>query len=239
MKANASEKRNPVTLRSILETRLAAYSVVAGAALVVAACPAQAEVVFTPNHTSMVIGTFYVDLNHDGLFDFSIKDGFFYSSRFPSSYLNAYGLQSSNGVAVISGESAAALNSDDLVGSSHLFDKKVSMEREGGGPWKRAFNRSLGVKFLIRGEVHYGWIGFRKVDATHGVATVEFYGWAYETQPNKPIRAGDMGHGETLATNPNTQEPEEFTTLELMSAGHLGIAELRRRVDATHSAQIP
>jgi hypothetical protein len=231
MGANTKQERKPATLRYTTEARVAGYCLAAGAAMV-AAHPAQAEIVFTPNHTSMAQGTFFVDLNHDGLIDIAIKDGFFYSSRFPYAYLSAYGRQASNGVAVIVGDSAAALTDNDLVGSDHIFQKKAQMTRDLGidsGPWKYGFNRCLGVKFLIRGEVHYGWIGFRKANGLHGIITAQFYGWAYETEPNKPIRAGDMGHGEVFSGKPTPPETPEFTVLELLSSGHLGAAELRRR----------
>ena len=86
-------------------------------------------------------------------------------------------------------------------------------------------NRFLGVQFLINGQVHYGWIGFRSVKATPMLAAT-LGGCAYETESNTPIIAGDTGRGEgdsaALQAGP--------TSLELLAAGHTAIAERRRRI---------
>jgi hypothetical protein len=88
------------------------------------------------------------------------------------------------------------------------------------GPFDNVQNRFVGVKLLVNGETHFGWIGFRRVDARKTVQ-VTLAGWAYETDPNTPIVAGDMGNG-----NEPTFQP---TSLEILSAGHAGIQQRRKR----------
>jgi hypothetical protein len=57
------------------------------------------------------------------------------------------------------------------------------------GSWKNKQNRYLGLKFLISGEVHYGWA---RLSETCGWLDLEenLTGYAYETIPNQPIKAG-------------------------------------------------
>ena len=53
-------------------------------------------------------------------------------------------------------------------------------------PWAGVTNRYLGFKFLIDGQVHYGWARVSVPDIYDVVVT----GYAYETIPNKPIIEG-------------------------------------------------
>jgi len=70
-------------------------------------------------------------------------------------------------------------------------------------------NRYLGLKFMIRGKIHYGWA---RLNVTLGhntdVVTATLTGYAYETIPNKAIIAGKT-HG------------KDVITLEPASLGHL------------------
>ena len=56
------------------------------------------------------------------------------------------------------------------------------------GPWLKVNGRYLGLKFVIRGKIHYGWARL-SVDWTLGRAILT--GYAYETVPNKPIVTGE------------------------------------------------
>ena len=71
---------------------------------------------------------------------------------------------------------------------------------------------------MINGQVHYGWIGFRSTSAYQ--ATLE--GWAYETRPNTPIRTAGPEETPTLGA-------AEPTSLQLLAAGHVAVADWRRR----------
>jgi hypothetical protein len=56
----------------------------------------------------------------------------------------------------------------------------------------------LGLKFTIKGQVHYGWARLGYISANHP-AKAKLTGYAYETIPNKPIVAGKT-HGRDEAT---------------------------------------
>jgi hypothetical protein len=123
------------------------------------------------------------------------------------------------------GSGAAALKRGNLIGSGARFYAFGFMATSGGnGRFYNAFHRFLGVKFLINGEVHYGWIGFRSVT---GSLTATLGGWAYETEPNTPIIAGDTGRSQDDSAALTMREP---TSLELLAEGHVAIAERRRRI---------
>jgi hypothetical protein len=108
----------------------------------------------------------------------------------------------------------------DLVGLAGGFGS-------GYGQFANTADRYLGVRFRLHGDFYYGWIGFRKVVAggpSRGVRA-KIQGWAYETEPNKPIIAGDKGPEDS--DNVGTLEP---TSLQLLAMGHTGIADRRRRI---------
>jgi len=114
--------------------------------------------------------------------------------------MSAYGVQGGNGVVENKGFAAAGRAGQDA-GPFDPFNSFAKMgyyfvqncvnhgRREGGrGPWRNAQDRFLGVKFVIDGELHYGWVRLN-VDGSFkkGLLT----GYAYETIPNKPIEAFD------------------------------------------------
>jgi hypothetical protein len=79
------------------------------------------------------------------------------------------------------------------------------------GPWagkgKGARDRYLGLKFVINGEVHYGWARLsvtlghqRQFDDVSGTLT----GYAYETVPEKPIIAGQIAGPDVITAQPET-----------------------------------
>jgi hypothetical protein len=81
-------------------------------------------------------------------------------------------------------------------------------------------DRFLGARFLFKGETHYSWIQFRSV----GCLSAELGGWAYETVPNRPIRAGDRGQEDSA-----TLCLAEPTSLELLAVGSVAMTDWRRR----------
>ena len=68
------------------------------------------------------------------------------------------------------------------------------------GPWKQTTRGYLGLKFVIQGQVHYGWARLNVTATTasgSGGMSAGIYGaiseYAYETVPNKPILTGQQG----------------------------------------------
>ena len=234
------------------------YVLAAGATLAGAAGAAQAKVVFTPNSTTFKAGfgrpnTMQIDMNNDGTVDFTLSFQSSYTVVSCSSsarqgdgrrppdicpehwaFLAVQGNQPSDGALSAQNGLPAALGNTAKIGSSANFAAKGLLGGEysyfgrPSGNFTDTINRYAGVRFLINGEIHYGWIGFRSVS----FATAQFVGWAYETEPNKPILTGFAAVLPSAELRSPEVRPAEPTSLELLAAGHVAVADWRRRNEA-------
>jgi hypothetical protein len=227
------------------------YLLAAGATLA-GASVAQAKVVFTPSNVVLKPRSgLSIDLNNDGVVDFSLVD--FASTisvtctskrqrrmrrapdsgecREPFNFIEV-SAPDDQGEEVMSSGLAAALGAGAKIGGDDTFDQPneglgLVSGVDGGvsyGNFNNVTNRFIGVRFRVNGQTHFGWIGFRSVKGF--VATLA--GWAYETEPNKAIVAGDRGESEDLAEMKAAQP----TGLELLAMGHVAVAERQRRTAA-------
>jgi hypothetical protein len=207
--------RVPTRLSESLHKRLNAYALVASAAgvgLLALAKPAEGRIVYTPAHRKISPNSvFRLDLNHDGTDDFKFLNVNY--GRF--GYLNVLRLGSHNGVwgggQGIGSHSASALSSGMLIGPSKSRFGISSHDEMAGwdyvygsgsfsfGPWRDVTRRYLGLKLVVNGKVHYGWARLN-VKVRMGKPDNEILtGYAYETVPHKPIKAGQT-HSERGAT---------------------------------------
>jgi hypothetical protein len=213
---------------AILDHRLLLYTIAAGAAMV-GATSSSAEVLFTPSKALLhgPIAKLDIDLDHDGLADFQValKPCLSASGYQTIGCLKVYGASPSNEVVADVAHDVAALRIRGPISSGRAFLQSCYMGTAFGYHfnWCNVTNRFLGVRFLVNGEVHFGWIGFRHVDGFRGKMGAALAGWAYETQPDKSIGAGDMGSSENGATI-------QPTSLEILSAGYSGVEQRRKRV---------
>lgn len=194
----ASRNRTALHLHPKLNSKLIAYASAAsttGVALVALAPPANAEVVYTPANVS--IGSpFLLDLNHDGVAEFTLLHCRCFSASGHSLSFRAQLNVPGNGVL---GEPLAA---GVLIGQGQPFDA-VSTAYGGpilargfdylsisrfSGPFANAVNKFLGLKFVVNGQIHYGWARLSVPNIF--VLPSSVTGYAYETIPNRPIRAG-------------------------------------------------
>ena len=198
-------------LSDILNRKMAAYAIAAGAASVTIAAMAistegaQGSIVFTPAHVFLGgLGETHlnIDLNQDGINDFTLM------------MTNTQYVQTSQAFSVEGG----SFRDDPAVGNSAMpsplakgsdigalknfqsgnkilaWGRFVAHSGHSGytskGPWiKTAPDSYLGVRFLINGETHYGWVRMTVVaSSTQVQATIT--GYAYETVANQPLRAG-------------------------------------------------
>jgi hypothetical protein len=180
---------------------------------------------------------FNIDLNNDGTEDFAItaRSGtntcYPYSCGYdPFAQLTVRKLGDNKNRIVIGSvrgfARAEVLERGAEIGRGQTFGAIGEMAGFGGhgsGSWTNVSNRFVGVRFIINGQFHFGWIGFRHVNDD---ATARLAGWAYETEPNKPILAGDRGEKES------SEMRAEPTSLELLALGHTGIADRQRRIAA-------
>ncbi|HEX8815024.1 MAG TPA: hypothetical protein VF753_05945 [Terriglobales bacterium] len=192
----------------------------AGVSLAALTLPAEAKIVYTPAHENAVKGI-NLDLNHDGSADFRIclsTDTYHCSGtggvrQNPQVYWDALEvkpLNAANRVFISSkGQFAAALRSGRHIGSRGKFVNPAywmagdicSAVCTYEGPWFNADDRYLGFKFIVDREIHYGWarlnIHWLKKEAT-------LTGYAYETDPGKPIIAGETKGPDVITVQPDT-----------------------------------
>lgn len=225
-----------------VERTLDAYGLMATAAgvgLLVFVPPASAEIVYTPSTFTVTLGTRFIDVDGDGVGDFVIADQFFPpNADFPIIGRRKLDVRGQAGAAVATSHlGAAALFSGDVIGSSHPF---VDVHQEpalmvGGvsyyvgstgtccfspsGNWQNLKQRYLGLKFTINGETHYGWARFSVKLPFEVTAPIKatLLGFAYETNPNQSIIAGDTGTN----SSPNFK-PRRTGTLGTLALGAAG-----------------
>ena len=89
------------------------------------------------------------------------------------------------------------------------------------GPWINVSNRYLGVKFVIAGTTHYGWVRMTTSKTSDPVIT----GYAYETTPNVSIKDGAISGATVRAA-----EPLAPTSLGILAAGARGLSAWRHEV---------
>ena len=209
-----SEKVAKFDGKDHLNRQAGLYSLAAAAAGVSAlalAMPAQAEVVVTKAHLPVGGGVgVTLDMNHDGVADFAFS--IFTYQDFSPSFWAVFNMSAVGGGAVVASREnanyyASALMRGARIGPSARFDTNqfAVVERSFGdyvtghttfrsmiGKWGgNPQNRYLGVRFLIGGETHYGWIRLNvtstgRAFSLRGLIT----GYAYETVANKPILVG-------------------------------------------------
>jgi hypothetical protein len=220
LSSRSSKSQSP--LSGPYQRRLNSYALAATAAGVGAlalARPAEAKVVYTPAHRVMNTSNpheFYLlDLNHDGVKDFSFiayyEVGL--SSQFAFLRCNPRGTNSVSGRPF-----EAALHAGALIGPSGRFGKgHITMARVSTyplafqGPWanngKGVKDRYLGLKFAISGKIHYGWARLNvKVGKIGNIVNITalLTGYAYETIPNKAIIAGKTKGPDAITIQPGS-----------------------------------
>lgn len=180
----------------------------AGVSLLALAQPMEGKVVYTPAHEQIMNrGQVFLDLNHDGINDFSFY-GMSMSRRSISTFyfrLTASPAAAGNEIWGVESHEhsscAARVPAGKEIGARRPFQSNRvvlfnwSANPNSGTafcPWLGAGNGGtgyLGLKFEIKGKVHFGWARL-KVNTFNGQGTF-LAGYAYETVPEKPIVAGN------------------------------------------------
>ena len=218
------------------------------------AAPAKAEIVYTPTNVSTFNGTIFVDLNNDGISDIKLDDFcIFCSSSVQIKSLEVRGAKNPS-VHIIGrkngrfpqgtawaapyGFSIGPNSPKSFIGPLRTADGPTMVYAYGTtippdfyGPWQSAYDKYLGIQFGINGQTHYGWarLTVRAFTAskTHYIfIKATLTGYAYETQPNTAILAGDEGPKaqSTSADARGVNSP----SLGLLSLGAVGLDVWRR-----------
>ncbi|MGH9496720.1 MAG: hypothetical protein ACRD3B_17105 [Candidatus Sulfotelmatobacter sp.] len=252
----ASARLAPTALSKSIDRNLRVYStaaLAAGVGILALAKPAQGEVVVTKKtiiipenpQNSAPAG---IDFNHDGINDLSA--GIYYSAYplsvhsldiFPPNFTD-------NGAAVVASRNgyALALARGAKIGpSAHFGSRTRRIEYVNGndsstgatytrtlkGNWGgNPVNRYLGVKFLIKGKTHYGWIRLTVITDPRGLSAT-ITGYAYETVPNKRITAGTGASSASATIAKNQKQKLAATSLGMLALGTDGLAIWRRKED--------
>ncbi len=221
--------------RDPLHQHLHAYALAASAAgvtMLALAQPAQAEIVYTP--VQVTIGpnqSYNLDLNHDGITDFTIINQI--KSTASVFQLNLFVQNPGGGNAVAahlvnSGgfQWAYAFSSGFRITQAqrHFTSARATMAwsrgiKSGsrwGGSWAGTYGFGaggyLGLKFMIKGKIHYGWA--RLYTDLNPSQTATLTGYAYETIPNKAIKTGQE-------QTENSAEQSDTSLLSQPTLGHL------------------
>ncbi len=251
MKWSFGARQSPANLSDWGHQQLDMYALAASAAgvgMLVLAQPAQATIVYTPTHKVIGLnGSYNLDLNRDGITDFRIYEHDFYSVVYNDNFLSVEP-QGSNGV--VGRHYAAALNSEEQIRGGQYFyhrtlemcDARSGSRRGSFGPWVNVTNRYLGLKFIIKGKIHYGWARLT-VKSKYGDMhiTAILTGYAYETIPTKRIITGrtkgpdqeSSGTGASVESPLDTPQP---ATLGALAMGAPGLS-IWRREERTVEAQ--
>jgi hypothetical protein len=234
-------RRATTRINSKLDKNLAAYTAAAGAAgvaLLAAAQPAQARVVYTPANT--VVGynnSALIDLNGDGTVDFSIGlvSGEHSSFLFAQPKVAGNAVRVGNngapagffGVPVGQGEKFATSAYAGFMAGAGTYGNSAFFD----GPWAGVTNRYLGVKFTITGQVHYGWVRLSVANWRHG-GQIIITGYAYETIANENVVEGHVAGPSVATLSPTALQDRSLpASLGILARGADGLAVWRRTDD--------
>ncbi|MFZ0418341.1 MAG: hypothetical protein WAM04_09555 [Candidatus Sulfotelmatobacter sp.] len=242
-KSDSRKNHYPISLSRRLDHKLLGYTVAASAAgvgMMALAQPSPAEIVYTPTHQT-VHGTLALDLNNNGVTDFTIVSNHSSCSTGPECVFQDLNV-SRNGQNQVwvtyGGQSfAQALPAGKRVGQGDKFGSGfIQMDRCKAtrtsyylsGSWLNVKSRYLGLAFSIEGKTHYGWARFSvSIRGAKCEALAVLTGYAYETVPGKPILTGKTSGGDEASID---KHPD--ATLGALALGSMGLVAWRRDEDA-------
>lgn len=255
--------RSPLQLLSVgVDRRLDVYAsaaVAAGVSLLALASPAECSIVVTNTNIAINPGSpVAFDLNGDGKNDFSCAVAI---GGYDHSFYATLAITPLTGGKVIGGARGAlgpygsALASGANIGGSGHFSssgvrQQVVIERSNGGQsgptsnykaygqWAPGTDKFLGVRFLINGATHYGWIRLSISRTIVFDGAVRLSGtiteYAYETTANKTITAGAT----VAAAFQSDHQPQQKLasskgpSLGMLALGSDGLSMWRRESEA-------
>jgi len=210
--------RSAVPLAEALNRQLSLYAIAASAAgvgLLALTQPAQAKIVYTKTHQVIWENKPIVnlDLNHDGVVDFQLD----INNASAGQWLAAYGYNSGNRVWESQvGTWAKAFPRGVRIGPNGdpgkppkggAFMEGVGCDSNGcrsAGNWRDVKNRYLGLTFLIKGKIHYGWARLSATIGEHYRVHATMTGYAYETVSGKAIITGKTQGPDVITVQPAT-----------------------------------
>jgi hypothetical protein len=219
------KQRKEVNLPDSIQRQLNIYALAATAAgvgMLALTQPAEGSIVYTKAHRSIPPNThFNLDLNHDGITDFTISNFYGFVSTNNRSAGLTIGIPAGNfvrGYTFGFGQSFRTLASALPAGVKIQASKKFRANKQlpmgfsytstaigfnAEGPWRNATNRHLGLKFAISGHTHYAWARLTSSCASFKCQAL-LTGYAYETVANKAIITGKTKCPDVITVEPAT-----------------------------------
>ena len=246
------KKRAMTPLGRTLDRGLIAYAAAASAAgvsVIALSQPADAKIVYTRVNREIAPNTVLkLDLTHSGNNQFTFSNRIYTSTDGP--YVDNLMISPSGNNGLLS--SGAVLRSGVQVGPKGKFQKTKELmvsffefctvttslpncSTRVRGPWNNISQGYLGLKFYIRGQVHYGWARLNvTVTKNEGIYAL-LTGYAYESVANEPITTGKTKGiaGETVSnagdpvSSPNSDSGQ--TTLGVLAQGASTLDVWRKR----------
>jgi len=201
--------RAPSKLSESVHHQLNMYALAAGAAAGVGALalaqPAEARIVYTPAHRIIKLHERYnLDLNHDGVTDFTLVNNLIHNASLSISFQLVYhSAPTGNGVVghagIRGGPYDWVIGRGGRIGGNRPFlsPRGLLLTKTSNeftyGHWYNVWDGYLGLKFKVGSETHYGWARLSVV-GKYKTITATLTGYAYETIPGKAItRRRDQG----------------------------------------------
>jgi hypothetical protein len=212
----------------------------AGVGVLALAQPVEAKIVYTPAHR--VIGPdsrYLLDLNHDGITDFTIANSY----NCPDSCVSIIVAKPANGTHGVEGPLSSqghaswayALKAGAIIGPKRPFSASA-LEFAGSGVCHPAgshwcnLKRYLGLSFKIHGQTHYGWARISMGNAKGGRIKAVLLGYAYETTAGKAIIAGATSGPDDAEPAASLKKPTpKPATLGALAMGEGGLSIWRRK----------
>jgi hypothetical protein len=247
------KKAKLAKLSKSLRHRLDTYAIAASAAgvgILASAQTSEAKVVYTPANIP-ISGIVSVDLNNDGIVDFGINlfgygaEAFMAATSIGQNRVWGDGFLASHllaGVLVGPNPKKFALGNVGCGPSSRSHTCKAmnsffdfSGYFSSAGPWAKTKNGYLGLKFYIKGKVHFGWARLHRAKLDENWVLT---GYAYETVARKPIITGQKKGPEEISSvgyaTPLVHSAPDLrpTTLSMLALGSPALS-IRRREQPT------
>jgi|SRR5579863_3188830 len=248
---NLKKKRESVRLSVGLEKRLLTYATAASAAgvgILASVQISEAKIIYTPanKHINVNGAIVDLDLNHDGITDVFFKAVYYHGGKDRAGSLWLAPSTELGGAVKVGSLHlywAGALPKGHKVGPKAPFlagtaeepmaigNSVSTLGSYSGGPWRSSAKRGyIGLKFAIKGKIHFGWIRLEREASKKFKYPAVITGYAYETIPGKAILTGQttgLDDAEPASTSLNTHEPGS-ATLGALSLGAPGLSIWRR-----------
>jgi hypothetical protein len=239
----SSRPRKTAALSESIHQQLNMYVLAASAAgvgVLALAQPVEAKIVYTAAHR--IIGpdsSYLLDLNHDGITDFTIANTY----NCPDSCVSIIVAKPANGTHGVEGPLSSrghaswayALKAGAIIGPKRPFSANA-LEFAGSGVCHPAgshwcnLKRYLGLSFKIHGQTHYGWARISMGNAKGGRIKAVLLGYAYETIAGKAIIAGATSGPDDAEPAACLRKPTpEPVTLGALAMGEAGLSIWRRK----------